>query len=145
MKKITFLSLLFFIAINSATAQKTTSSTSIISIGASIKKYHLESELETMQKGQLLDLYIERIQTLINTLPYIALTKKPGVTMKDVGVPDTSENIKSLSGQKENTQKFLQTTIEFQRTMMPYSDKRNLIASILYYEAMLKELNQLNQ
>lgn len=98
-----------------------------------------------MQKGQLLDLYIERIQTLINTLPYIALTKKPGVTMKDVGVPATAENIKSLTNQKENTQKFLLITIEFQKTMMPYSDKGSLVQSILYYEAMLKELNQLNQ
>lgn len=118
---------------------------SIISVGASVKKFHEKSELETMQKGPLLELYIERIKVLVNTLPYIALTTKPGVTMQDVGIPDNSENIKALNAQKENTAAFLNTTIEFQRTMMPYSDKGNLISSILYYESMLKELNQLNE
>lgn len=145
MKKIIFLSLFLIFAVGNVEAQSKNKPKSIISTGASMRKYHEKSELETMQKGALLELYIERIKVLINTLPYIALTTKPGVTMQDVGIPDNSENNKALDSQRENTTNFLNATVEFQRTMMPYSDKGNLISSILYYESMLKELNQLNE
>jgi hypothetical protein len=145
MKKIIFLSILFFIAIGNANAQKGGKPKSIISTGASIKKFHEQTELESMQKGALLELYIERIKTLINTLPYIALTSRAGVTMQDVGIPENSENNRALDNQASNTKVFLESTVNFQRIMIPYSDKGNLIASILYYESMLKELNQMNQ
>ena len=91
------------------------------------------------------DLYIERINTLVNYLPYIALTTKPGVTMQDVGIPEKADNNKYLEAQKENTANFLNTTVAFQRQMTPYADKGNLVISILYYESMLRELNQLNE
>lgn len=145
MKKITFLSLFILLGMGTMNAQSKGKPISIITIGTSLKKYHEKSELESMQKGPLLDLYIERIKVLVNTLPYIALTTKPGVSMQDVGIPDNSDNIKALNEQKGNTATFLSTTIDFQKTMMPYSDKGNLISSILYYESMLKELNQLNE
>jgi hypothetical protein len=146
MKKIIFLSLFFFIAFGSAHAQKPGKPESIISTsGAAMKKYHEQSELEGMQKGQLLDLYIERIKVLINILPYIALTTKPGVTMQDVGIPYNPENVKIMQTQAANTKTFLESTVNFQRTMLPYSDKGTIITSILYYESMLRELNQANQ
>jgi hypothetical protein len=78
-------------------------------------------------------------------LPYIALTSRAGVTMQDVGIPENSENNRALDNQASNTKVFLESTVNFQRIMIPYSDKGNLIASILYYESMLKELNQMNQ
>jgi len=135
MKKIIFLSLFMIFAVGNTNAQAK-KSVSIISTGASIKKFHEKSELDGMQKGALLELYIERIKVLVNTLPYIALTNKPGVTMADVGVPDNAENNKALLAQQ---------TVDFQRLMTPYADKGNLISSILYYENMLRELNQLNE
>ncbi|WP_310555315.1 hypothetical protein [Flavobacterium sp.] len=143
MKKIIFLSLFLIVSFSNVNAQA--KRTSIISLSASVKSYHEKSQLEAMQKGPLLELYVERIRVLINTLPYIALTTKPGVTIQDVGIPDNSENNKMLALQAENTKTFLETTVAFQRTMMPYSDKGNIITSILYYESMLKELNQMNE
>ncbi|MNQ12017.1 hypothetical protein D3C85_249150 [compost metagenome] len=98
-----------------------------------------------MQKGELLELYIERIKVLVKTLPYIALVTKPGVTMADLGIPDTGENKKILDGQAEGTTVFLDTTVDFQRKMMPYSDKGNLIAAILFYETTLKSLHEFNE
>jgi hypothetical protein len=47
--------------------------------------------------------------------------------------------------QQANTTTFLNSTVDFQRLMTPYADKGNLISSILYYENMLRELNQLNE
>lgn len=132
-------------AVGNMNAQAKGKPKSIITTGASLRKFHEKSELETMNKGQLLELYIERIKVLVNTLPYIALTNKPGVTMQDVGIPENSENNKVLDAQQQNTLTFLNATVEFQRLMTPYADKGNLVSSILYYESMLKELNNLNE
>ncbi|AIG31233.1 hypothetical protein IA01_00030 [Flavobacterium psychrophilum] len=145
MKKIVLFSLFILFTVSDANAQKTNKPVGIISSGASLKKFYEKTELDGMNKGLLLELYIERIKVLVNTLPYIALTTKPGVTMQDVGVPASSENDKTLSLQKQNTETFLNSTVDFQRAMTPYADKGNLVSSILYYEAMLKALEQINE
>lgn len=118
---------------------------SIISTTALIRKYHDQKELKGMQKGELLELYIERIKVLVKTLPYIALATKPGVTMADLGIPMDSENKKIQDAQVASTNSFLDVTVEFQRKMMPYSDKDNLVAAILFYENTLKTLHLFNE
>ncbi|WP_347052187.1 hypothetical protein [Flavobacterium olei] len=144
-RKITLLCVLFFLTTAAVSAQAKNAPRSIISTTALIRKYHDQKELSGMQKGELLELYIERIKVLVKTLPYIALVTKPGVTMADLGIPDDSENKKILDGQAEGTTTFLDTTVEFQRKMMPYSDKGNLIAAILFYENTLKSLHEFNE
>ncbi|MFK7001492.1 hypothetical protein [Flavobacterium oreochromis] len=143
MKKIIFLSLLMLFAVGNINAQAKKPKSIISTSGAAIKKFHEKSELDGMPKGQLLELYKERIRVLVNILPYLALTNKPGMTMQDVGIPDTSDNNSALDKQQENIVAFVNSTIAFQSTMVPYADKGNLVASILYYENMLRELNQL--
>lgn len=146
MKKIILLSLFALFAVSNVNAQAKGKPKSIINTSSSaLRKFHEKSELDGMNKGQLLELYIERIKVLVNTLPYIALTNKPGVTMSDVGIPDSAENNKVLDTQQANTSTFLTATVDFQRAITPYADKGNLVSSILYYESMLKELNQLNE
>ncbi|AMO20483.1 hypothetical protein HUE46_07360 [Flavobacterium columnare] len=143
MKKIIFLSLFMLFAVGNINAQAKKPKSIISTSGAAIKKFHEKSELDGMPKGQLLELYKERIRVLVNILPYLALTNKPGMTMQDVGIPDTSDNNSALDKQQENIVAFVNSTIAFQSTMVPYADKGNLVASILYYENMLRELNQL--
>ncbi|AEW86580.1 hypothetical protein B0A78_12900 [Flavobacterium columnare NBRC 100251 = ATCC 23463] len=130
-------------AVGNINAQAKKPKSIISTSGAAIKKFHEKSELDGMPKGQLLELYKERIRVLVNILPYLALTNKPGMTMQDVGIPDTSDNNSALDKQQENIVAFVNSTIAFQSTMVPYADKGNLVASILYYENMLRELNQL--
>ncbi|KQX15304.1 hypothetical protein [Flavobacterium sp. Root420] len=142
--KITLLCALFFLATGAISAQAKNAPRSIISTTALIRKYHDQKELSGMQKGELLELYIERIKVLVKTLPYIALVTKPGVTMADLGIPDDGEHKKILDNQAVGTTTFLDTTVEFQRKMMPYSDKGNLIAAILFYESTLKSLHEFN-
>ena len=93
-----------------------------------------------MNKGALLELYKERIKVLVNTLPYIALTHKPGTTLADVGIPENADNLKALDAQQSNVNTFLAATLEFQTAMVPYADKGSLITSILYYENMLPRI-----
>ena len=49
---------------------------------------------------------------------------------------------KALDEQFENTDDYLENTLEFQRTFLPYGDTRNLIAAILFYEEIMKSLHQ---
>ena len=70
--KIILLSFSFFLIAGVSFAQKNKAPKSIIPDGVAIKKYHSKSDLERMQKGELLVLYTERIESLIKLLPYIA-------------------------------------------------------------------------
>ena len=137
--KFIFLSLVVLLTTISAKAQNT-ESRSIISTTASIKNFYSLADLKQKKKGELLDLYIERIKVLVKTLPYIALVTKPGITMKDVGIPIDSKNKKTFDLQSSSTESYIETTVEFQRQLMPYADTGNIIAAILFYEQTLKSL-----
>jgi len=143
--KVIFFSVFFLMVSSVVSAQDKNAPKSIISMNALIRKYHDKKELEGMKKGQLLELYIERIKVLVKTLPYIALATKPGVTMIDLGIPNDADNRKILTEQDESTTSFLDVTVAFQRRMVPYSDTGNLIAAILFYENTLKSLHEFNE
>jgi len=132
---------LLFIA-NTGFSQKKSDPQSIIKEGVAIKKYHNIDDLERMQKGELLALYEERIETLIRILPYIAFATKPGVTMSTLGIPNDKDNRKALESQFDASDEFLKTTVEFQKILLPYSDTSKLIAAILFYEETLKSLHE---
>jgi hypothetical protein len=139
--KIIFFSMCLLLTTTFVSAQDKNAPKSIISTTALIKKYHDQKELQEMKKGELLELYIERIKVLVKTLPYIALATKPGVTMSDLGIPNDTENRRILDEQAQGTSTFLDLTVNFQRRMVPYSDKNDLMAAILFYETTLKSLH----
>ncbi|NMH88190.1 hypothetical protein [Flavivirga algicola] len=143
--KITLLSICLFLIAASGFSQKKTAPKSIISKNIGIKKYHDGDELERMQKGQLLDLYVERIEVLTNILPYIAFATKPGVTMSTLGIPNSNDNRKALDNQIENTDNYVKNTIEFQKAILPYSDKENLVAAVLFYEEIMKSIHSYDE
>lgn len=143
--RIILLSFCLFFATGISFAQKKEGERSIVSDKVSIKKYHTKEELDRMQKGQLLNLYIERIESLVKLLPYIAFATKPGVTFSTLGIPNDSNNMKALDNQFVATDSYLQTNNEFQRRLLPYSDTRNLVAAILFYEETMKSLHQFSE
>ena len=143
--KIILVGVFFLIATTAAFAQpKTVKPRSIISITSSFKTSNERKSLEGMLKGELIELYKERIKMLINILPNIALASKPGISLADIGVPDSAENKKALEDHTASTNEFLNNTIAFQSKMLSYSDKVVLINCILFYESTLKQLNVLN-
>ncbi|MEZ4802947.1 MAG: hypothetical protein R2797_09260 [Gelidibacter sp.] len=143
--KITFLSLVFMLLTGAGFSQGKNEPQSIISGKVSIAKYHDRDELDKMQKGELLDLYNERIEVIVKILPNIAFATKPGVTMSSLGIPDTKENRKALEDNIQAAKTYFASTIEFQKKVLPYSDKSNLIAAILFYEETLKSLHTYNE
>ena len=126
-------------------AQKKDQAKSIIKDEARISKYHSQEELENMGKGDLLVLYVERIETLVNLLPYIAFATKPGVTMSSLGIPNSKDNRSMLEQQFEATDDYMEKTKEFQSQILPYSDTDNLTSAILFYEEILKSLHQYSE
>ncbi len=139
--KITLFCLTFLLMVGVGTAQNKDAPKSIISQNVGISKYHDRKELEQMQKGVLLGLYNERIEIIIKILPYIAFATKPGVTMSTFGIPDTKDNRSALDTQIDATKEYFLSTMDFQNKILPYSDRTNLIAAILFYEETLKALH----
>ena len=142
--KISLLTLAVLFVTTLSSAQKNDDSQDIISGNVSISKYHDIEELEKMQKGKLLDLYNKRIEIIIKILPNIAFATKPGVTMTSLGIPDTKDNRRALKDNIEATTTYFDNTVEFQKIVLPYSDKNNLISAILFYEETLKALHTYN-
>ncbi|TYA72010.1 hypothetical protein [Seonamhaeicola marinus] len=126
-------------------AQKNKNARSIISDKVAIKKYHSKEELDRKQKGELLVLYVERIESLVKLMPYIAFATKPGVTLTTLGIPNDNENRKVLDAQFEATDEFLEQNEQFQKRILPYSDTDDLIAAILFYEDTLKALHEYSE
>lgn len=118
---------------------------SIIKDEARIGKYHNMEELKNFSKGELLNLYMERIETLVNLLPYVAFATKPGVTMSTLGIPNSKDNRKILEDQFDATGEYLEKNKEFQEQILPYSDTNDLTSAILFYEDILKSLHQYSE
>ena len=142
--KITLFSAIFMLMISMSFAQKKDESQSIISGKTNISKYHSREQLDKMPKGDLLVLYIERIEVIVNILPNIAFATKPGVTMASLGIPETKDNRRALKENIEASTSYFDSTIEFQKKILPYSDTSDLKAAILFYEETLKSLHTYN-
>ena len=125
--------------------QKKKKEQSFITGKVAIAKYHDRDELEGKQKGELLDLYVERIEVIVKILPNIAFATKPGITMTSLGIPDTKDHRKALEENIEASDDYFKSTIEFQKKILPYSDRSNLISAILFYEETLKSLHTYNE
>ncbi|MES2575918.1 MAG: hypothetical protein V4572_13325 [Bacteroidota bacterium] len=118
---------------------------SIISRTAVIKKYYDKRELSEMPKGALLELCVERVGVLAKTLPFISLATKPGITLVDFGIPNTSEYRKLFTSQEEGTKDYLEVISNYERSILPYADKDDLVKAILFYENILKSLHEFNE
>lgn len=139
--KPTLIAVVFFFVISLGYSQKKDAPHSIISGKVNISKYHNREDLDVMSKGDLLELYIERIEVIVNILPNIAFATKPGVTMESLGIPETKDNKKALKENIEASTTYFDKAVEFQRKILPYSDTTDLIAAILFYEETLKSLH----
>lgn len=103
-----------------------------------IGTYHDRKELESMTKGQLMPLYLERVKILFSVIQYFGVTNKSGVTFTDLGIPTSKENVKALEAEGENRENFLKNNEQFLTGILPYSDTSNIIKAILFYEEVLK-------
>ncbi len=103
-------------------------------------KFHTIDELKDLNKGELINLYSERVREIMIILPYLPLANKPGVSMRDVGITETSDNVKIVKKNNEIADRAYEYTQNTINTLIPYADTDKIIWSILYFEEMIKEM-----
>ncbi|WP_459211389.1 hypothetical protein [Aquimarina rhabdastrellae] len=103
-------------------------------------KFHTIDELKSLNKGELITLYSERVREIMVILPYLPLANKPGVSMRDVGITETSDNVKVVKKNNEIADRAFEYTSNTINTLIPYADTDKIIWSILYFEEMIKEM-----
>lgn len=140
------LSAIVFIAgmltVSNAFAQKNTTTTlTYVSADAILKKTHTKDELELLGKLELTTIYQERVAIITEVLPYLALHSKPGATLTDMSIPQTSANVSHLEKEVKNKHEYLSSVNETLVDIIPYADKQNIIWSILFFENIIKSSN----
>lgn len=105
-----------------------------------IDKFHTIDELQDLRKGELVQLYTERANEIITLLPYLALTNESGVSLSDIGIKESSDNLKILDKHHEVTTEAFQSTSNLISEFIPYADTEKIIWSILYFEEIIKKI-----
>lgn len=144
-KKTIFLSVCVTMFSASIFAQGPDAKNVIINTSASVKVFYDQETLQSKNKRELLDLLIERLKVITYTLPNIALTTKPGVTLSDIGVPQDQKNNDSLIKFQDATTSFINSSTVFTNLMMPYADKSDIISGILFYDNIIKSIKTVKE
>jgi hypothetical protein len=106
---------------------------------AKITKFYSKDELNKLPKLDLIAIYKSRLTYLIEILPFISLHPEPGSTFHDMSIPETETNIGHLDTEAKNKQAFVSTLNQILDDVIPYSEKNNIIWSILYFDEMIKK------
>lgn len=104
-----------------------------------IEKFYTKEELNKLPKLDLIEIYKSRLAYLIEILPFISLHPEPGSTFHDMAIPETEANIAHLEKETKNKQAFVRSLSETLDDVIPYSEKTNIIWSILYFDEMIKK------
>lgn len=140
-----------FVMQSFTTNEKTTSPTSYTILGKDtahafvkipkITKYYTKEELNVMPKLELINIYKSRLAYLIEILPFLSLHPEPGATFNDMSIPETEINIAHLEKEAKNKADFVHSLNETLDDVIPYSEKTNIVWSILYFDEMIKNSN----
>lgn len=131
--------IIFFLSIGTIFGQNTNEAV-FFTQKKQINKFHTISDLEGLKKGELLNLYKDRIQEIITVLPFISLTNEAGVTLEDIGIKEDSRHLKILKNNKEDTEKSLESTHVAIEELVAYADTEKIIGAILYFEEIIKKM-----
>ena len=104
-----------------------------------IDKFYTKEELNKLPKLDLIAVYKSRLTYLIEVLPFISLHPEPGSTFHDMAIPETEANIAHLDKETKNKQAFVKSLSQTLDDVIPYSEKSNIIWSILFFDEMIKK------
>lgn len=133
---------------NPAAAQKekekkdTKAPMTYVSPNAKLSKIYTKEELEKLGKIELTKIYMERISVVTELVPYIALHTKPGATLAEMGIPETSENKEHLEKEVKNKDEYLNSVKTTLDDIVPYADKANIIWSIMFLQEMIGRIEK---
>ncbi|WP_299219725.1 hypothetical protein [uncultured Aquimarina sp.] len=105
-----------------------------------INRFHTIDELQDLNKGALIELYLERAREIFVVLPYLSLNNKPGTSLSDVGIKEDSDKIKIVEKNNEIADRAFVYTTNTIKELVPYSDTDKIIWAVLYFEEMIKKM-----
>ncbi len=108
------------------------------------KSYNV-AELEVMTKMQLTGIYLDQISKLYLLLPFIAFDQQDKLSPNDligVKVPQGRSNFSSLEKIKEQTLNINKLYQEELASLLPYSDKADIVRSIIFFQKSVKAISE---
>ncbi|TSE08156.1 MULTISPECIES: hypothetical protein [Aquimarina] len=105
-----------------------------------INKFHTISDLQSLKKGELINLYQDRVKEIMTILPFLSLTNEAGVRLGDIGIKEDSRHLKVLKNTTESIRDNLETIDTMVEELIPYADTEKIISTILYYEEIIKKI-----
>ncbi|WP_271785067.1 hypothetical protein [Aquimarina algiphila] len=139
MKKLTTIVLLL-LSITSINAQTKNQRSVLYTPDKLVTRFHTIDELQELNKGALIQLYLKRTKEIFIAIPYLSLTNTAGTTLSDLGIEESSENIKVVEKNIEIARRAFEYTENTVKKLVPYSDTSDIIWSILYFEEMIKKM-----
>lgn len=107
---------------------------SFIAPTATLSKIYTKEELEKMIKLDLRNIYIDCYVVATEIVPYLSLHTKPGATMKEMGIPETKENMEHLNNSVKAKAAYIEAVKKTLDDVIPYSDTKNIIWAILFFQ-----------
>jgi hypothetical protein len=143
MKKILFVGALMSVFSSVSFAQKGgKAEQTYVSSSAKVDKFYTEEELQKLGKLELTQIYMMRIATLTEVMPYVALHPRPGASLADMGIPSTSANLEHVEKANKNKTLYLNAVKDTLDDIVPYADKNNIIWSILFFEDIIRKTEE---
>ncbi|MFD2564139.1 hypothetical protein [Aquimarina rubra] len=105
-----------------------------------ITRFHTIGDLEKLKKGELIQLYQDRVREIVTVIPFLSLTNEPGVRLGDLGIKEDSDHIKSLKKSAEATEEAISIAQNSIEELVPYADTEKIILTILYFEEIIKKM-----
>ncbi|WP_378181932.1 hypothetical protein [Aquimarina sp. SS2-1] len=104
------------------------------------QRFHTIDELQDLNKGALIELYLERAKEIFIVLPYLSLSNKSGTSLGDVGIKEDSDHIKVVEKNNEIADRAFVYTANTIKELVPYSDTDKIIWAVLHFEKMIKKM-----
>ena len=104
------------------------------------KFFKFNIDLEELKKGELIELYADRVTEILTVLPLLSLSYEPGVSLSDVGIKEDSHHLKILKKAKDSQQENIEKTHETVEELIPYADTDQIVWTILYFEEVIKKM-----
>ncbi|MEY3417166.1 MAG: hypothetical protein RL060_1278, partial [Bacteroidota bacterium] len=87
-------------------------------------------------------IYMLRIATLTEVMPYVALHPRPGATLTEMGIPSKAEQLDHVEKANKNKTLYLNAVKDTLDDIVPYADKTNIIRSILFFEDVIRKTEE---
>lgn len=143
MKRISVVTLLMLLGLSfGAHAQDkkpSSSAPSFVAPTATLSKIYTKEELEKLGKLELRNIYIECFVIASEIMPYLSLHTKPGATLKEMGIPETKENLDHLQNAVKAKKAYIDAVKKTLDDVIPYSDTKNIIWGILFFQDIIKK------